>query len=629
MPKVKAVVPILRHAAPWRSPCIALVLAVAAVLVAALAVPGPSRAAIAGTSPASVQLKTLSVSGGVLLASGAERIAAQAHAAQAQSDAGADGQGGTITLDAGRRFTMAGLMCDQPAASGQIVVRLRTSLDGLCWSRWYEAELEREGDGGAAPRSFTEALWTGAARYVQLSAQAEAVSAPVTLQDARLIAIDSVPAGNVDAAGGASRLATEAVADGWTDAQLAAGEPAAPPTIVTRKAWGADESLRGSAPSYATVKMAFIHHTAGGNDYTRADAPAIVRGIYAYHTKGLGWNDVGYNFLIDRFGTVYEGRYGGAAKGVVGAQVLGFNRGSTGISMMGTYSSAALPATAAEALESLLAWKLSLTGLKPLGTAKMTCGSAEKFKAGATVTLPVIAGHRDANYTECPGINLYALLPTVRAKVASLIDPVPWSVTLSLSAATAPAGSTVTYSGSVTSSTGSPGAGVVTIQRRSASGGSWIDWRTGTLADGGSYSISVKMTSVGSWQLRALMPDSGGSLAGHSDIKELTITRALAPKWQVTLSLSPASVTVNQSVTFRGVVTTAAGVAGSGVVTLQKRPSSGGDWIAWRTAVLGRGGGFSISVPMVQAQTSSIRARMPGDADNRAGFSPTKRLTVL
>ncbi len=85
--------------------------------------------------------------------------------------------------------------------------------------------------------------------------------------------------------------------------------------IVTRAQWGADESLRRGSPSYATVKMAFVHHTDTGNDYTAADAPAIVRAIYAYHTQTLGWSDIGYDFLIDRFGTIYEGRYGGVARG--------------------------------------------------------------------------------------------------------------------------------------------------------------------------------------------------------------------------------------------------------------------------------------------------------------------------
>ncbi len=235
--------------------------------------------------------------------------------------------------------------------------------------------------------------------------------------------------------------------------------------------------------------MAFVHHTDTDNDYTAADAPAIVRGIYAYHTQTLGWNDIGYNFLIDRFGTMYEGRYGGVARGVVGAQVLGFNTGSTGISVIGTYTDAAPPAAAMASLERLLAWKLSLGGLDPLGTARMTCGSTQKFKAGAIVTLPVIAGHRDANNTECPGDALYAQLPAVRSAVALLMAPVPWTVTLTISATSVPANSTVTYAGTVTGAAGVPVAGVVTVQRRPATGGAWTSWRTATLSAAGAYSF--------------------------------------------------------------------------------------------------------------------------------------------
>ncbi|HEY5386808.1 MAG TPA: peptidoglycan recognition protein, partial [Thermoleophilia bacterium] len=482
----------MRRAARWQRVRIAAaVLAGAAVVLGAvLAVPGTSQAATAGTKPAQVLLKALPITGGLAIVP-AENTLAQRPAA---GTALAAEPGTPITLDAGMRFTMAGLVCDPPAASGEVVVRLRTSLDGRSWSRWYEAALEQESDGSAASRSYTEPLWTGAARYVQLSARAEAAGAPVRLANARLVAIDSVPDGNAGAAAGVAARPAAAAAERASVQRAAAGP--APPPIVTRQAWGANESLRASPPSYATVKMAFIHHTASGNDYTKADAPAIVRGIYAYHTKTLGWSDIGYNFLIDRFGTIYEGRYGGVTKGVIGAQVLGFNTGSTGISVIGTYSSEAPPAAALTSLENLLAWKLSLSGLDPRGSVQMTCGSTEKFKAGATVTLPVIAGHRDANYTECPGDQLYAKLPTVRSATSALSkssvsDPEKWVVTLSLSHSQIKVNDTVTYSGAVKTASGSPGTGTVTIQKRPATGGDWTNWKTATLAAGGTYRLPV------------------------------------------------------------------------------------------------------------------------------------------
>ena len=113
------------------------------------------------------------------------------------------------------------------------------------------------------------------------------------------------------------------------------------PAIVSRAAWGANESIRRAPPSYApSVRFAIVHHTAGTNTYSRDEAAAIVRGIQLYHVRGNGWNDIGYNFLVDRFGTIYEGRYGGVDRNVVGAHALGFNTGSTGIALLGTYGDA-------------------------------------------------------------------------------------------------------------------------------------------------------------------------------------------------------------------------------------------------------------------------------------------------
>jgi N-acetylmuramoyl-L-alanine amidase len=107
---------------------------------------------------------------------------------------------------------------------------------------------------------------------------------------------------------------------------------ASSPVIVPRAGWGADESIVRSPPRYAgAVRFAIVHHTAGSNTYTQADAPAVVRGIELYHVQANGWNDIGYNLLVDRFGTVYEGRAGGVDKNVVGAHALGFNTGSVGI----------------------------------------------------------------------------------------------------------------------------------------------------------------------------------------------------------------------------------------------------------------------------------------------------------
>jgi flagellar hook assembly protein FlgD len=105
-------------------------------------------------------------------------------------------------------------------------------------------------------------------------------------------------------------------------------------------------------------------------------------------------------------------------RGVIGAQVGGFNTGSTGVALLGTYSSEAPPAAAVTAVERLLAWKLALGGLDPQGSARLTCGLTDKYTKGESVTFPVVAGHRQANFTECPGDAYYALLPAMRANIA-------------------------------------------------------------------------------------------------------------------------------------------------------------------------------------------------------------------
>ena len=326
--------------------------------------------------------------------------------------------GAPVTLDAGMTFSMAALLCDVPPA-GAVTIRLRTSEDGGSWGPWFTAPLEVVDEHGIV-QAFTDPIWTGAGRYVQVQASRNGGRGPSSLSGVRLVAIDPTEDAGVAArVTGAVRRFAATVAGVSITADASAATTS--PTIVTRADWGADESLRSGSPSYAPVKMAFIHHTASGNDYSQADAPAIVRAIYAYHTKSLHWSDVGYNFLIDRFGTIYEGRYGGVARGVVGAQAGGFNTGSTGIAVLGTFIDQAPPAETINALERLLAWKLSVSGVDPAGSATLTCGLTDKYALGAKVTFPVIAGHRQANYTECPGDAFYALLPAIRTAVARRI----------------------------------------------------------------------------------------------------------------------------------------------------------------------------------------------------------------
>ena len=191
------------------------------------------------------------------------------------------------------------------------------------------------------------------------------------------------------------------------------------PAIITRASWHADESIRRGAAYYADgVHLAFVHHTVSTNSYTKAQSASIVRGIELYHVKGNGWNDIGYNFLVDKYGQIFEGRYGGMTRPVVGAHSMGFNSGSVGVALIGDYGSSAVTPAARAALVSLLAWRLDLAHADPLSSVVRVSAGNPRHAAGRPVTLRTISGHRDVYPTSCPGASLYAELPSLRTAVS-------------------------------------------------------------------------------------------------------------------------------------------------------------------------------------------------------------------
>ncbi|MEU1597729.1 N-acetylmuramoyl-L-alanine amidase [Streptomyces sp. NPDC005708] len=193
------------------------------------------------------------------------------------------------------------------------------------------------------------------------------------------------------------------------------------PRIITRSGWGADESLREPGFIYtASVKVAFVHHSASGNNYTCAQAPSVIRSIYRYHVVSSGWRDIGYNFLIDKCGNIYEGRAGGVDKPVMGAHTLGFNTNSMGVAVLGTYTSTQPSAAAVNALAALTAWKVGLYGMDPRAKTYLQSGGGNLYPKGVNAQLNVVSGHRDGFATECPGQLLYAKLGSIRTTAARL-----------------------------------------------------------------------------------------------------------------------------------------------------------------------------------------------------------------
>ncbi|QGQ18881.1 hypothetical protein GC089_06030 [Cellulomonas sp. JZ18] len=193
------------------------------------------------------------------------------------------------------------------------------------------------------------------------------------------------------------------------------------PAIVERAGWGADESLRPCQPDYSpAMRAVVVHHTASANGYSADAVPGIIRGFYAYHVQSRGWCDIGYNVLVDRFGRVFEGRAGGLTSTVVGVHTGGFNSRTVGVAAIGDYGSTGVPGALLDGLVSVISWKAAIHNIPGDQQVTLVSGGGDtKFPAGTPVSFHTIFGHRDAQYTSCPGQNLYDLLPTIRARVAA------------------------------------------------------------------------------------------------------------------------------------------------------------------------------------------------------------------
>lgn len=315
-------------------------------------------------------------------------------------------------------------------------VRFRVSADGRAWGPWRTAEAMAWDEGpdgavdpadrvaGVAAARPTEPVWVGPARWLEVDGLG---AGPV---EAHLI--DPLGLGRP-----LLQRAGSAVAAVLRSALRPASAVAAPraPRIVSRAQWGADESWRRGSPAYRKgFKGAVVHHTAGTNAYRPEHSAAIVRGIYAYHTRRLGWNDIGYHLLVDRYGVIFEGRAGGLDRAVVGAHAGGFNGETFGLAILGEFGGGLPPAAALEAASQALAWKLAVHEIPAEGTVELTSRGSTRYPSGQRVRVHRISGHRDLSRTACPGDALYAELPALRSRTARLMeraeDPPPRQVPL-------------------------------------------------------------------------------------------------------------------------------------------------------------------------------------------------------
>jgi hypothetical protein len=329
---------------------------------------------------------------------------------------------------------------------------------------------------------------------------------------------------------------------------LAAG-PGQPP-IIARRAWAQGMAPPRVSPGYGAVRVAFVHHTENPNGYGPGEVPAMLRAIYAYHRFVRGWNDIGYNFVVDLFGRIFEGRAGGVDEPVVGAQAGGYNLASTGVAVLGSFMETPISAAARDALERLLAWKLSLHGLPAMGRATVRVNPAgavySRYPANARVPLARISGHRDGDSTDCPGSVLYAELPSIRRRVRALAGhPVRATLVLAgpgagaASGAETPtitgAGQARTLAGTLTLLDGTPVAGApIALQLRSVGArGEVVSERTigeASTDAQGRWSLPVSvLPRRGGTSLRVLSTGAGAAGACVSDPLHIRGIVSLSP----------------------------------------------------------------------------------------------------
>lgn len=321
-----------------------------------------------------------------------------------------------------------------PADSAEPVVHARGLQEDGTWSEWFELETALDPEtGDRAPG--TELAWLGNVTALQLRGEIEGADATASMT---AHVVTTSPTDADAAVGDLSGPTATQPQSRQEQAQVSAtaANPATPrlgpgaPSYITRASWRADESRTRSTSGSRQLKAVIIHHTAGTNSYSSSQSAQIVRGILTYHTRTLGWADIGYNILVDKYGRIFEGRSGGLHRNIIGAHAYGFNTSSFGISVMGDYTSTTVPVAARDAVSRIVGWKLLSTfHTSTWDKATWTPGTGTRFTPDRPIDLARVMGHRDVNYTACPGIRLYNQFDRIRGDAQKHINS-GWKVHL-------------------------------------------------------------------------------------------------------------------------------------------------------------------------------------------------------
>src|SRR3954469_9639343 len=395
-------------------------------------------------------------------------------------------------LEPKRTFELVGM---EGGAGGE---RRARNLDG-CWTDWFELPHSH------ADGALSDPVWLGPSNGLE-------VRSKHALRSARIVLVN----------GGSLAPASASKRYGATNL-------AGAPPIIARSTW-ATSACKPRVPAvFGAVEVAFVHHTVNSNSYRAGQSASMIRSICLFHKYGNGWNDIGYNFVVDRFGQIFEGRAGGVSEAIAGAQAGGYNFHSTGIAMLGNFSYGGPPRKMFDALAGLLAWKLTLHGVKSSGKTTIAVSQAgapySRYRAGTRVKLNRISGHRDGDTTTCPGSGMYRQLPRLRQVVGRRVTDIG-SLTFALQSSTP---GSVTVAGGLASEPG-PIAGVaVDIERRSTTRGP-ATLATATTNSDGTWSAQVPLTDNA--DLRAVFRGDGV----HPAVVSPGILATVPP--QITLSAS-------------------------------------------------------------------------------------------
>lgn len=513
----------------------------------------------------------------------------------------------TAPIRAPRPFQLLGLRW---RGDEEAHVEVRVQRASGRWSRW--GEVPHAEDEPAADRrdeTVSGPLWTGGAVRYQLRAR--------TLPRGLRVHFVAVPRAAVRAAGGNGARAADPAADAYAaQAAPGAGEDEGRPSIVSRSQWDPGNSCRPrSEPRYGRVDFSVVHHTESLTAYSRDEAAAMVLGICRFHRNGNGWLDIGYNLLVDRFGTVYEGRAGGVEQPVIGAHAGGWNSIATGVAVIGSFTSRRPPAAAREALSRVLAWKLSLGGVPATGTIEKVSpgGDENRWPTGSTVRLSRIVGHRDVDQTDCPGGAFYGLLPALRAQTAPQVDVPADQLTSSPIGGVLPQGGPAALTGRLTLAGGRRPVGArLTLQRRD--GEEWSE--LGTLRTGGDgiWSASVPVTVNGSFRVVA---DGVGVTAPAIDAEVAAGVGA---------HVTPQLLQPGRAVTVSGTTTPAKERV---TVLVERQARDGGPWRQLRRIALDTvDGAYETTVPLPSSGLHRFVVTTAADAINAAGSSPLRTARV-